>query len=57
MKKILICLIILGLMGLVTNGCKKETKLKIDTIPSNAMLYINSQYKGKTPININLFPG
>ena len=31
--------------------------LSIDTTPSNASVYINNEYKGKTPLEIELTPG
>ncbi|MEM2929132.1 MAG: PEGA domain-containing protein [Nitrososphaerota archaeon] len=55
-KRFIILIIFLIYLPII-NGCKKEIKLKIDSIPHDAILYINSQYKGKTPIEINLYPG
>jgi len=62
MKKIInykkaVLLIILIFWLIPFGGCKKEIKLKINSIPSEATLYIDSQHIGKTPIEVNLNPG
>lgn len=62
MKKIInykkaVLLIILIFWLIPFGGCKKEIKLKINSIPSEATLYIDSQNIGKTSIEVNLNPG
>ncbi len=45
----LLCALVLGLSGLITAGCVRRT-LTINTEPAGALLFLNDEEVGRTPV-------